>query len=113
LSGTVNSTLTTNVNFGMIRELCSNINTISSDLIDTNDDINSLITELYGEEFNRQSFLSVNVVSNDLIRELSNTYNLCASNITDGITLKYDGSFWNLIIDNNDSSLISVISSNV
>lgn len=101
------------VTFETIRTLSNDINAVSSDLIDTNDNINSLITELYGEEFNRQSFLSVNVVSNDLIRELSNTYNLCAGNITDGITLKYDGSFWNLIIDNDDSSLISVISSNV
>lgn len=114
LTNRVNNITGSTVTSETINKLSSDINIISSDLNDTIDDIDNLVSELYGEEFNRNSFLSVHYNSSEVISSLSNTYDLCSDNIVnDTVTLKYQDSHWDLIIDNDNSALISVISNNV
>ena len=103
-----------------LNNLTNKVNTITESTVTpetTNklsSDINDLVSELYGEEFNRNSFLSVRYISLEVISSLSSTYDLCSNNIVnDTVTLKYQDSQWDLIIDNDDSALISVISRNV
>lgn len=114
LTDRVNTITGSTVTSETTNKLSSDIETISTDLNDAIDDINNLVNELYGEEFNRNSFLSVHYISSEVISSLSGTYQLCSDNIVNGIvTLKYQDSQWKLIIDNDNEASISVISSNV
>lgn len=114
LTDRVNNIIGSTVTSETTNKLSSDINIISSNLNDIIDDIDNLVNELYGEEFNRNLFLSVHYISSEVISSLSDTYELCSNNIVnDTVTLKQQNSQWDLIIDNDNSSLISVISSNV
>lgn len=114
LTNKVNTITESTVTSETTNKLSNDINIISTDLNDTIDGIDNLVNELYGEDFNRNAFLSVHYISSEVISSLSGTYELCSDNIVnDTVTLKYQDSQWYLIIDNDDSASISVISRNV